>query len=88
VAVTTHWVCGDCQSYTPVDCFKGYCHENGGNEVVFLDAGACDSFQAAGKCKYCAHYQEVKPFMGHCDFVGDYVFSEKLAWTCSGFRQA
>lgn len=77
-------LCFDCEAYSAIDCFKGYC---GGWEIVFADADAvqCQGYKQAKKCKFCSCYSAKDEFVGEC--MGVPVYADRLAWNCSNFNR-
>jgi hypothetical protein len=65
------------------DVFKGICKRD--KSVINADDEACDHFEKAQKCKYCAEFFATEDELGTCMNTYD-AYPEMNAVTCHDFK--
>lgn len=73
----------NCKYYLNIDVFKGICKRDKGK--INADDAACEHFEKAQKCKYCAHFEMTGADLGSCMTKYD-AYPEMNAITCNDFR--
>jgi len=75
----------DCKYYMNTDVFKGICKRD--KAVINADDKACDHFEKAQKCKYCAEFTATEAELGLCMNRYD-AYPEMNAITCHDFKSS
>ena len=85
VQALTH---SDCRNCITVDVAKGMCRRT--NDIVLIDAAACDSYQQLPKCKFCVNFRPGSEGLGTCTAEAGqpWAYAEMIAVTCAMFKAA
>ncbi len=75
----------DCRNFCSVDVAKGLCRRT--QELVLIDAEACDHYERLPKCKFCANYAANGDHIGVCraEKGEPWAYPEMIAVTCEMF---